>query len=143
MFQKVEVLQALKWAIDYDAIAKNITPNVWNVWQSVLPKGVPGAISDKPFKKDVAKAKALLAQAGYPDGFTVTLDHFSTAPYRDIAQAIQADLAASASRCSCSPASTSRSSARCAHGSISCLADLVPGLPGCQLQHAGVHGQSG
>ncbi len=28
-FQKPEVLQALKWAIDYDAIATNITPNVW------------------------------------------------------------------------------------------------------------------
>jgi len=94
MFQKVQVLQALKWAIDYEAIAKNITPNVWNVWQSVLPKGVPGAISDTPFKKDVAKAKALLAQAGYPDGFSVTLDHFSNAPYSVIAQAIQADLAA-------------------------------------------------
>jgi peptide/nickel transport system substrate-binding protein len=85
-------LQALKWAIDYDAIAKNITPNVWNVWQAVLPKGTPGAISDAPFKKDVAKAKALLAQAGYADGFSVTLDHFSKAPFADIAQAIQADL---------------------------------------------------
>lgn len=93
MFQKVQVLQALKWAIDYEAIAKNITPNVWNVWQSVLPKGVPGAISDAPFKKDVAKAKALLAQAGYPDGFSVTLDHFSKTPFAEIAQAIQADLA--------------------------------------------------
>jgi peptide/nickel transport system substrate-binding protein len=92
-FQKVQVLQALKWAIDYEAIAKNITPNLWNVWQAVLPKGVPGAISDAPFKKDVAKAKALLAQAGYPDGFSCTLDHFSTSPYSEIAQAVQADLA--------------------------------------------------
>ena len=46
-----------------------------------------------PFKKDVAKAKALLAEAGYPNGFEVTLDHFAQAPYADIAQAIQADLA--------------------------------------------------
>jgi peptide/nickel transport system substrate-binding protein len=93
MFQKVQAVQALKWAIDYEAIAKNITPSVWNVWQAVLPKGVPGAISDTPFKKDVAKAKALLAQAGFPDGFAVTLDHFSKTPYAEIAQAIQADLA--------------------------------------------------
>ena len=93
-YQKVQVLQALKMAIDYDAIAKNITPGLWNVWQAVLPKGVPGAISDTPFKKDTAKAKALLAEAGYPDGFTTTLDHFSTSPYAEIAQAIQADLAA-------------------------------------------------
>ncbi len=68
----MEVLQAFKCAIDYDAIAKNITPMLWNVWQSVLPKGSPGAIDDTPFKKDVAKAKALLAKGGYPNGFTVT-----------------------------------------------------------------------
>jgi peptide/nickel transport system substrate-binding protein len=92
-FQKREVLQAVKWAIDYDSIAKNIAPIVYKVWQSFLPDGTPGAISETPYKRDVAKAKALLAQAGYPDGFTVTLDHFSTSPERDIAQAIQANLA--------------------------------------------------
>jgi peptide/nickel transport system substrate-binding protein len=91
--QKVQVRQALKNAIDYQAIAKNITPNLWTVWQSFLPEGVPGAISDAPFKKDVAKAKALLAEGGYPDGFEITFDHFAQAPYADIAQAIQADLA--------------------------------------------------
>jgi peptide/nickel transport system substrate-binding protein len=91
--QKVPARQALKYAIDYQAIAKNITPNLWTVWQAFLPQGVPGAISDAPFKKDVAKAKALLAEAGYPNGFEVTLDHFHEAPYADIAQAIQADLA--------------------------------------------------
>jgi peptide/nickel transport system substrate-binding protein len=93
-FQKVGVRQAVKYAIDYQAIAKNITPNLWTVWQSFLPEGVPGAISDTPFKKDVAKAKALLAEAGMPNGFEATLDHFAEAPYADIAQAIQADLAA-------------------------------------------------
>ena len=64
-----------------------------HVWQTFLPKGSPGAITDEPFKKDVAKAKALLAKAGYPDGFSVTLDHFSRAPFPDVAQAIQANLA--------------------------------------------------
>ena len=43
-FQKIEVRQAIKWAIDYDAIADNITPNVWGVWQTFLPKGAPGSI---------------------------------------------------------------------------------------------------
>ncbi|MDR3536362.1 MAG: ABC transporter substrate-binding protein [Acetobacteraceae bacterium] len=93
-FKKPEVLQALKYAIDYEAIAKNITPGLWFVWQSFLPKGVPGAIGDAPFRKDVAKAKALLAQAGLPDGFTVTFDHFARSPFSEIAQAIQADMAA-------------------------------------------------
>jgi len=93
-FKKPEVRQAIKMAIDYQGIADNITPNLWSVWQSFLPKGMPGATNEIPFKKDPEKAKALLAQAGYPDGFSVTLDHFSKAPYPQIAQALQSDLAA-------------------------------------------------
>ena len=91
-FQKVDVFEAVKWSIDYDDIAKNITPAVWSVWQTVLPKGSPASVPDKPFKKDIAKAKALLAKAGYPNGFSVTLDHFAKSPYTDVAQAIQATL---------------------------------------------------
>ncbi len=37
--------------------------------------------------------KALLAQGGYPNGFELTMDHFASAPYSVIAQAIQADFA--------------------------------------------------
>jgi peptide/nickel transport system substrate-binding protein len=91
---KPQVHQAIKWAIDYDAIAKNITPNLWRVSQSFLPAGLPGALTDEPFHKDVAKAKALLTEAGYPNGFEINMDFISVAPYGDIAQAIQADLAA-------------------------------------------------
>ena len=94
LFQKVEVRQAIKWAIDYDAIADNITPNVWGVWQTFLPKGAPGSIPDRPFRKDVAKTKALLAAGGYPNGFDVVLDYYSHSPFTEIALAVQADLAA-------------------------------------------------
>ena len=62
-----QVRQAIKWAIDYDAIAKNITPNIWKVSQSFLPEGLPGALTDTPFHQDIAKAKALLAEAGLPE----------------------------------------------------------------------------
>lgn len=91
-FAKIEVREAFKWAIDYDGIVNNIVPNIYEVSQSFLPVGLPGALKDNPFKRDVAKAKALLAKAGYPNGFTVTMDHFNTAPYTDIAQAVQANL---------------------------------------------------
>jgi peptide/nickel transport system substrate-binding protein len=89
-----EVRQAIKWAIDYDAIAKNITPGTWSVDQDFLPRGLPGALTDQPFQKNVGKAKTLLQQAGLPNGFSCTMDYISSAPYGDIAQAIQADLAA-------------------------------------------------
>ncbi len=92
--QKVQVHQAIKWAIDYEAIAKNITPNTWSICQAFLPDSLPGAIKSNPFRKDVARAKQLLAEAGFPNGFSVNMDYISTAPYGDIAQAIQADLAA-------------------------------------------------
>ncbi len=89
---KTEVHQAIKWAIDYEGIAKNIVPGTYDLSQNFLPAGLPGALTDLPFKRDVAKAKALLAQAGYPQGFTVSMDHIAAAPYNDIAQALQANL---------------------------------------------------
>ena len=94
MLAKPEVRQAIKWAIDYKTIATNITPTVYEVHQAFLPKGFPAALTDAPFQKDVAKAKALMAQAGLADGFDITLDHQSNAPFNDVAQALQADLAA-------------------------------------------------
>ena len=92
-FAKQGVQQALKWAIDYDAIQKNIVPDTYIVNQAFEPSMILGAVNSNPFKRDPDKAKALLAQAGYPQGFEATLDHFSEHPYADIAAAIQANLA--------------------------------------------------
>src|SRR3984885_15438659 len=92
--QKVQVHQAIKWAIDYDGIAKNITPNTWSVCQTFLPDALPGSLKVTPFKKDPAKAKQLLAEAGLGGGFSVSMDYISASPHSEIAQAIQADLAA-------------------------------------------------
>ena len=92
--QKQQVHQAIKWAIDYDAIASNITPGTWSVSQAFLPDALPGALKHNPFRKDVTKAKQLLAEAGHPNGFAVTMDYVSASPHAEIAQALQADLAA-------------------------------------------------
>lgn len=92
-FAKKEVRQALKWAIDYDGIQKNIVPDTYIVNQAFEPSMILGAVNTNPFKRDPDKAKALLAQAGYPQGFSATLDHFSEHPYQDIAAAMQANLA--------------------------------------------------
>ena len=91
---KPQVRQAIKWAIDYKLIAKNITPNIYVEHQAFLPKGLPGALTDTPFQKDAAKAKDLMKQAGLENGFEVTLDCQNTSPFSDVAQAIQADLGA-------------------------------------------------
>jgi peptide/nickel transport system substrate-binding protein len=90
---KPEVRQAIKWAIDYEGIQKNIVPMTHIMRQSFLPDGYPAAQKEGPFKRDVAKAKALMAAAGLADGFDVSFDHYSAQPGADIAQALQANLA--------------------------------------------------
>ena len=91
---KPQVRQAIKWAIDYATIEKNITPNIYQTHQAFLPKGFPAALTDQPFQKNVEKARALLKEAGLEGGFEVTLDHQSDPPFGDVAQALQADLGA-------------------------------------------------
>ncbi len=92
-FAKPEVREAMKWLVDYDSIERNIVAGTYKPHQSFLPQGFLGAISDKPYSFNPAKAKELLAKAGLPDGFSVTMDVRSTSPITDIAQAIQANWA--------------------------------------------------
>ena len=92
MLARPQVRQAIKWAIDYAAIQKNIMPATAKVHQSFVPEGFPGALADTPFYKDTARAKALLTEAGLAGGFDLTMDHASVAPTPDIAQVIQANL---------------------------------------------------
>ncbi|HJS87471.1 MAG TPA: ABC transporter substrate-binding protein [Acetobacteraceae bacterium] len=89
---KPEVHQAVKWAIDYAGIARNITPETWFVQQSFLPRGIPGALTEQPFEQDLGRARTLMAQAGLADGFSATMDFISAPPYDQVAQAVQADL---------------------------------------------------
>ena len=86
------VRQAIKWALDYEAIQRSIVPTTYRVHQGFLPRDFPAALDDTPFHKDPARAKALLAEAGLAGGFEVTMDHPSASPHSDIAQAVQADL---------------------------------------------------
>jgi peptide/nickel transport system substrate-binding protein len=90
---KPEVREALKWLVDYAGIEENIVRGRFSVHQAFLPTGFLGAIDDKPYKFDLERAKALLAKAGLPNGFSVTMDVRNTSPYSDIAQAIQASWA--------------------------------------------------
>ena len=84
----------MKYLVDYSAIADTIMKNQGEVHQAFLPKGFLGAINENPYKLDVAKAKELLAKAGLPNGFTVTMDVRSNSEIIGIAQADPADLRA-------------------------------------------------
>lgn len=89
---KPEVREAFKWLVDYDAIGKTLIKNIGVINQNFLPQGLLGASNDKPYKLDVAKARALLAKAGYPKGFKVTVDMRNVQPVQGITEAYQQTL---------------------------------------------------
>ncbi|EKX59327.1 ABC-type dipeptide transport system, periplasmic component [Rhodobacter sp. AKP1] len=91
---KPEVREAMKWLVDYDAIAETLVKGMKKKHQTFLPEGFLGALDETPYSFDPAKAKELLAQAGLPDGFTVTMDTRNTPEVTSIAQAIQQTMAA-------------------------------------------------
>lgn len=86
---KPEVRQALKYLVDYQAIADTVMKGQANVHESFLPKGFLGAVEDQPYALNVDKAKDLLAKAGLPNGFKVTMDTRNTADITAMAEAIQ------------------------------------------------------
>ncbi|MEF2071493.1 ABC transporter substrate-binding protein [Consotaella aegiceratis] len=88
----VKVLQAIKYLIDYKGMADTILKGQVAVHQTLLPAGFLGAIDDTPYELNVDKAKELLAEAGYPDGFEVELLVRNEKIRTDMAQAIQATL---------------------------------------------------
>jgi ABC-type transport system substrate-binding protein len=93
-FDDVKVRQALSWAIDRDKLVKLQGGQAMSLWQ-FYPKGMPGYQEGKVYYGyDPAKAKQLLADAGYPDGFKTMLYTDNVDPNPKLWQSVQADLAA-------------------------------------------------
>ena len=90
------VAQAVRLALDYegyrDLWAGSVTPGT-NMWV-----GLAGAYGpDEALTRDLERARALMAEAGYPNGFEVTM-HYADLTWAGVslstnAQKIQADLA--------------------------------------------------
>lgn len=86
---KPKVREAIRWLVDYQGLSDNVFKGHWRPHQAVIGSGLAGALDDVPFKLDVAKAKQLLADAGYPNGFDLEIDTPNSSPYTEIAQSIQ------------------------------------------------------
>ncbi|WP_375607285.1 ABC transporter substrate-binding protein [Bartonella sp. AC142YNZD] len=92
IFAKEKVRLAMRYLIDYEGLGKKLLKGIGVPRASFIPLGNFGALDEKegqPFTFDVAKAKQLLAEAGYPNGFEANF-LVSNAPYRLlVAQSLQ------------------------------------------------------
>jgi peptide/nickel transport system substrate-binding protein len=87
------VRQAMNYALNFDAINRALLNGVGKRMNTYFnaPHEPPDA---KPYAYDLGKAKALLAEAGYPNGFSVEM-HAPSGRYindKEIAQAVAQDL---------------------------------------------------
>src|SRR2546426_2044823 len=67
----VKVREALRTAVDYDGIIKDLLKGNGKKVQGIIPRGLAGYNEATPFQADVTKAKSLLTEAGPT---SVTLD---------------------------------------------------------------------
>jgi peptide/nickel transport system substrate-binding protein len=83
--------EAVKYAVDYDGMAK-IYKGGGQFIASCIPPGLPNALPvEERIKRDVARAKAALKDAGYPDGFSFELTYASEQLYQNIPATIVAE----------------------------------------------------
>lgn len=94
-----KVRQAIAYAIDYDGITKGLMKGAAVQLPSIIPLGLLGTDPAMALKQDVAKAKALLKEAGLEKGFKVKMS-FPTATFvgglsaETLAAKLQSDLKA-------------------------------------------------
>ena len=90
-FLKRNVRQAVNYAIDRENIVKNLVGGQSRVLHSACYPSQFGCSQDVTrYPYNPGKAKQLLSEAGYPNGFEITLNGYRDRPY---AEAIVSDLA--------------------------------------------------
>jgi peptide/nickel transport system substrate-binding protein len=92
-FDDIRVRQALAYAVDPSRIAQYRGPEFTSVAKSVVPSNNLGYTEDNghmDFNAD--KARALLAEAGFPDGLTVKMIASQLPSYESSNQVLQAQL---------------------------------------------------
>jgi len=84
-----KVLEALKFATDYQGMADSFLKGQYTVHEAFLPLTFLGALKDKPYDYDMDKAKAALAASGFPDGFDLKISVRDAQERIDIGQSLQ------------------------------------------------------
>lgn len=97
-FANLKVREAVRYAINQDELVNGLVQGNGTKIQTIIPKGLLGYNPATPYKFDPARAKKLLAEAGYPNGLEFEL-LVSTGicgggvPCADIAAKLQSDFA--------------------------------------------------
>ncbi|MFQ5784498.1 MAG: ABC transporter substrate-binding protein [Alphaproteobacteria bacterium] len=90
---KPQVRKAIRYLIDYEGMVNSFLAGQQKIHQAFWPSGLWASYDETPYSLDIAKAKALLAEAGYPDGgFKVTIDTLKDPPFPEMAQSLQQNL---------------------------------------------------
>ncbi len=94
-FRELKVRQAIRHAIDVKALQSKVMRGMGSIGSALFSSAVDGfdARFKEPAKYDPELSKKLLAEAGYPNGFSVTLDCSAAAPADAICQAVAGMLA--------------------------------------------------
>ncbi|WP_259697009.1 ABC transporter substrate-binding protein, partial [Pseudomonas brassicacearum] len=87
-----KVREAIAYGIDYKGMEKTIMGPYGRTRTVPVPENFEYAIPSPDWKLDVPKAKELLKEAGYENGFTLNLKTIAQTPRIDLATAIQASL---------------------------------------------------
>lgn len=89
--------QAIAYAVDYTGIMDGLLLGYADRPTAMLPIGIQGSDGSTRYERDLDMARSLLAEAGTPDGFDVTLSMGSGGvcgiPSETIGAKLQADLA--------------------------------------------------
>lgn len=72
-FDDVKVRQAMNYAIDKDAFIAVVKGGFGNKLNSAMSPVLPYYVAHDEYAYSIEKAKALLTEAGYPDGFKATI----------------------------------------------------------------------
>ncbi|MEP4545047.1 MAG: ABC transporter substrate-binding protein [Saccharospirillum sp.] len=85
--------EAARYLVDYNGMADSFLNGQMRVHQAFWPAGFPGAVTETPFNYDPERARSILEDAGFDLPMTMTLDVINSAPFTDMAQALQATFA--------------------------------------------------
>ncbi|WP_127555956.1 ABC transporter substrate-binding protein [Saccharospirillum alexandrii] len=85
--------EAARYLVDYNGMADSFLNGQMRVHQAFWPAGFPGAVTETPYTYDPERARSILEDAGFDLPMTMTLDVINSAPFTDMAQALQATFA--------------------------------------------------